>query len=181
MNKEKQKRISKFLSLVLRHQPDKIGIELDSAGWVDVDHLLAALGQHNRRIDRETLETVVRENDKQRFIFSDDGQQIRANQGHSVDVALEYESSEPPETLLHGTPQQFVAAIRAVGLKKMNRHHVHLHGDQGVATAVGNRRGKSVILTIRSGDMHRAGHKFYVTPNQVWLVDHVPSEFIDFP
>jgi putative RNA 2'-phosphotransferase len=181
MNKEEQKRKSKFLSLVLRHRPEQIGIELDEGGWVEVDLLLDRLKRHGKNWTREQLETVVRENDKQRFIFDDSETRIRANQGHSIDVKLDYESAEPPETLLHGTPEKFVSAIRKSGLKKMRRHHVHLHADETIASAVGQRRGKAVVLRIRAGEMHSAGHEFFVTPNQVWLVESVPAQYIDFP
>ena len=180
MNAEETKKKSKFLSLVLRHQPEKIGIQLDANGWIEVETLLTALDRHGRGMSRETLETVVRKNDKQRFSFSEDGRRIRANQGHSIDVELGYSSAEPPEMLFHGTPQQFVEAIKQDGLKKMIRHHVHLHSDVDTATAVGQRRGKPVLLKIRSGEMHRAGHVFFVTPNDVWLTDTVPPEFIDY-
>ena len=168
---------SKFLSLVLRHQPDKIGIALDDAGWVAIDEFLAAITRAGRAISREQLETVVQQNDKQRFAFSDDGLRIRANQGHSVEIELDHEPSEPPVELYHGTPVKFLDAIRASGLEKMSRHHVHLHTDLSVADAVGRRRGKPVVLTIRSGPMHDLG----LTPHNVWLVDSVPAEFIDFP
>ena len=181
MNPKTEKRTSKFLSLVLRHQPQTIGIELDEAGWVDVETLLTALGKHGKPISRDALEQVVRNNDKQRFAFSPDGNQIRANQGHSVEVELEYEPSTPPKFLLHGTPAKFVAAIRAGGLKKMNRHHVHLHASDEVATAVASRRGAPVLLRVRSEEMHRDGHEFFVSRNDVWLVDHVPANYIDFP
>jgi putative RNA 2'-phosphotransferase len=181
MNAEERKKKSKFLSLVLRHQPDKIGIKLDQAGWVDVDVLMAALSCHRKGISRATLEEVVRTNDKQRFSFNDDGTRIRANQGHSVEIELGYEPATPPEILFHGTPQQFVEIIAEQGLKKMNRHHVHLHVDVETSTAVGQRRGQPVLLNVRALDMHQAGHEFFVTPNDVWLTDHVPTEFIEFP
>lgn len=173
------KSTSKFLSLVLRHSPETIGIELDSAGWIDVDVLLKAINDHGKALTLEELEFVVRENDKQRFAFSEDGCQIRANQGHSVDVELGYEPAKPPEILYHGAPEKFVAAIREDGLQKMKRHDVHLHEDTQVAETVGRRRGTPVILTIRSGDMHRDGYEFFVTPNHVWLTDNVPAEYID--
>ena len=182
MNQEKVKKISKFLSLVLRHQPEKIGIQLDESGWVAVDKLLAGMNQHGRPIiTHATLEEVVQTNDKKRFSFSEDGQRIRANQGHSLTIELGYEPAIPPEILLHGTPTRFVDTIRKEGLKKMKRHHVHLHTDLKTATAVGNRRGQAVILKINSQAMHEAGYTFYVTPNDVWLVDQVPPEFITFP
>jgi len=181
MNEKERRKKSKFLSLVLRHQPHTIGIELDEAGWVDVEVLLTALARHNKRMSRAKLEEVVRTNDKQRFSFNEDGTRIRANQGHSVGVELGYEPATPPEILFHGTPQQFVETIAEQGLRKMNRHHVHLHVDVETSTAVGQRRGKPVLLKVRALDMHQAGHEFLVTPNNVWLTDHVPAEFIGFP
>ncbi|MEQ8856278.1 RNA 2'-phosphotransferase [Gimesia sp.] len=181
MNEKDIKRKSKFLSLILRHQPETVGIQLDESGWVDVETLLSAIDEHGKRMSRETLEHVVHSNDKQRFSFSDDGTRIRANQGHSVKIELGYEAATPPEFLIHGTPQQFVAVIAREGLKKMKRHHVHLHGDENTALAVGQRRGKPVLLKIRSGEMSQVGFEFFVTPNQVWLTDRVPPEYIDFP
>ncbi len=181
MDSQQIVKTSKFLSLVLRHQPDQIGIELDDAGWVAVDDLLTAIHRVGRTLSREQLETIVKHNDKQRFAFSNDGLRIRASQGHSVDMELAYDPAQPPAELYHGTPEQFLNAIRASGLKKMSRHHVHLHADRSIADAVGRRRGKPVILTIRSGKMQAAGYSFWVTPNNVWLVDAVPSEFIEFP
>ena len=180
MNPSQTKRTSKFLSLVLRHQPATIGIKLSSAGWVEVDELLAAINRHpnNIKLNRKSLEQVVNSNDKQRFEFDKAGTSIRARQGHSLDVDLGYQPTTPPETLVHGTPRKFVATICETGLMKMNRHHVHLHTDLKTATAVGARRGDSVILIVRSGDMHRAGFEFFVTDNGVWLTDFVPAEFI---
>ena len=166
---------------MLRHQPEKIDLQLDESGWVDVDRLLTALDKHGRGMSRETLDMVVRTNDKQRFAFSSDGTRIRANQGHSVEVELGYSPAVPPEILHHGTPQQFVDAIRQDGLEKMKRHDVHLHVDIATSTAVGQRRGKPVLLKIRALEMYEAGHQFFVTPNDVWLTDCVPPEYIDFP
>jgi putative RNA 2'-phosphotransferase len=148
---------------------------------VPIDDLRAALAAHGRPLTLDELEFVVATNDKQRFAFSDDGLRIRANQGHSVDVELGYEPATPPEILYHGTPQQFVEPIRRSGLQKMKRHHVHLHEDVSTATAVGNRRGRAVLLRVRARAMHDAGQAFFVTTNNVWLTDHVPSEFIEFP
>lgn len=180
MDSKQRKRISKFLSLVLRHQPESIGIVLDDAGWTDVDMLLAAMAAHGQPLSRKSLEEVVTTNDKQRFALSDDGRRIRANQGHSVDVDLGYEPANPPEFLLHGTPAHSVAAIRRKGLQKMGRHHVHLHQDLDTAIAVGARRGKSVILRIHAKAMAEAGYRFFVTPNGVWLTESVPAQFIRF-
>jgi len=181
MNATTKKRISKFLSLVLRHNPQTIGIELDEQGWVGVDELLEALAKNRRSVTRAQLEEVVNSNDKQRFSFSEDGAKIRAKQGHSVKVDLGYSPSVPPETLCHGTPDRFVDLIKSGGLKKMKRHHVHMHADQSLATDVGSRRGRPVLLVVRAREMHDAGFEFFVTENDVWLTDHVPPEFIDFP
>ena len=179
MNQTETKKISKFLSLVLRHQPETIGIELDAAGWIDVAKLLDAMARHGKPLTREKLEFVVRTNDKQRFTFSEDGCRIRANQGHSVEVELGYEPAEPPEILLHGTPRRFLEMIRQDGLKKMARHDVHLHTDEETASAVGQRRGKPVLLRIRAAEMAKQGYEFFVTPNDIWLTDEVPPEFIE--
>ncbi len=172
---------SKFLSLILRHRPERVGITLDESGWVDVEKLLRAINQNSRELSREQLESVVAQNDKKRFEFSEDGSRIRASQGHSVDVDLGYEPGEPPETLLHGTVPQFLDSIRKIGLIKGKRHHVHLHSDEAVATQVGQRRGKAVILIVLSGPMREAGHEFFQSTNGVWLTDHVSPEFIQFP
>lgn len=181
MDKKQLKSISKFMSLVLRHRPDSIGIELTEAGWVAVDQLLPAMNKAGRKIDSDLLQTVVRENDKQRFQFNDDGSMIRATQGHSVEVELGHASATPPDVLCHGTPTKFVEPIQREGLTKQKRHHVHLHADATLASSVGQRRGAPVVLTIDSKAMAAAGYVFFVTPNDVWLTDHVPPEFIRFP
>ena len=169
---------SKFLSLVLRHQPETIGVSLDPNGWIDVEVLLLALAQHGRQLSREDLERLVRESDKQRFALSEDGNRIRANQGHSVEVDLALAPQTPPEILYHGTVDRFLDSILSTGLRKGDRHHVHLSANLETAEKVGQRRGKPVILQIRSGDMHRAGFSFFLSDNGVWLVDHVPAEWI---
>jgi putative RNA 2'-phosphotransferase len=172
---------SKFLSLVLRHQPETVGLTLDDAGWVTVDDLLAACRAHGRSIDRAQLDEIVATSDKKRFAYSDDGVRIRANQGHSVDVDLGYEPATPPETLYHGTPAQFVEAIRREGLRKMKRHHVHLSEDAAMTMSVAARRGKPMLLTIRAGQMSRDGIEFFRSTNNVWLTDAVPPQYIEFP
>ena len=169
---------SKFLSLVLRHQPEVIGVSLDSNGWIDVDVLLEAMTRHGKQLSREDLGRLVRESDKQRFALSEDGKRIRANQGHSVEVDLALTPQTPPEILYHGTVDRFLDSILATGLRKGERHHVHLSADVETAQKVGGRRGKPILLNILSGDMHRAGHLFFLSDNGVWLVDHVPTQFI---
>lgn len=173
---------SKFLSLVLRHQPQVIGMELDAEGWLPIEELIANANRHGKHLTRQLLDEVVETNDKKRFIISDDGLRIRANQGHSVEaVDLNLQPQTPPELLYHGTVNEFLDSIRKSGLTKQKRHHVHLSADETTATKVGSRRGKPVILIVRAADMHRSGHAFYLSANGVWLADAVPSEFIQFP
>lgn len=172
--------VSKFLSMVLRHDPGKIGLRLDAAGWAEVDELLAAAAAAGTRIDRATLERVVAENDKQRFALSPDGTRIRANQGHSVGVELGLQPQTPPEVLYHGTATRFVDSIRESGLHSASRTHVHLSADEVTARAVGQRHGRPVILSIAAGRMHRDGHPFFRSENGVWLTGAVPADYIDF-
>jgi putative RNA 2'-phosphotransferase len=172
-------RISKFLSLVLRHEPARIGITLDSGGWTDVEALIAACAGHGVRFSRAELDAVVASSDKQRFAFSADGARIRANQGHSVAVDLALAPATPPDVLYHGTVDRFLASIRARGLVKGERHHVHLAADHDTAVKVGARRGKPVVLVVRAAAMVAAGHTFFVSANGVWLTDHVPPAFLE--
>ncbi|MCA9071342.1 MAG: RNA 2'-phosphotransferase [Planctomycetaceae bacterium] len=181
MDAKRHKRISKFLSLVLRHRPELIGIDLDGQGWVSVQELLTHAHRQGTRFSEAELRQVVRESDKQRFALSDDGLLIRANQGHSVSVDLGLEPSSPPEVLYHGTVATFLTDIREKGLLKGQRHHVHLSPDKATATKVGSRRGKPVILEIASQQMHADGLEFYLSTNGVWLTDHVPPSYIFFP
>ena len=170
--------ISKFLSFVLRHNPQAIGITLDAEGWVPVDELLAAAARDGQSISREQLEEVVATNDKKRFAFSFDRSLIRANQGHSVEVDLGLAAVEPPELLYHGTVDRFLDSIRAKGLVRGNRQHVHMSADRETAARVGQRRGRPVVLVVESGRMHRAGHRFYRSENGVWLTEAVPIEYL---
>lgn len=169
-------RISKYLAKHLRHEPERIGITLDEHGWVPVDDLLAAAARDGFRITRDDLERVVADNDKQRYAIA--GDRIRANQGHSVQIDLALEASEPPGRLYHGTVGRFLAAIRAEGLRPMARHHVHLSPDRETATRVGARRGAPVILSVDAGAMHADGHAFYRSENGVWLTAHVPPRYL---
>jgi putative RNA 2'-phosphotransferase len=180
MNSQQTTKISRFLSLVLRHQPETIGITLSKDGWTDVDDLITAMNAHGQPLDFETLEHVVDTSDKKRFAFSDDGEMIRANQGHSVEVRLGYQPTLPPEVLHHGTVARFLQSIRENGILKGQRHHVHLSESQDTANAVGKRRGQPLILTVRAREMNAAGHDFYISANGVWLTDFVPPQFITF-
>jgi putative RNA 2'-phosphotransferase len=170
--------ISKFLSLVLRHNPDEIGISLDDEGWTPVDTLLSAMARHGQQISREQLEEVVASNDKRRFAFSADGRLIRANQGHSVEVDLGLVACAPPELLYHGTVERFLDSIRAQGLVRGNRQHVHISSDRETAARVGQRRGRPVVLVVEGGRMHKDGHRFFRSENGVWLTEAVPAQYL---
>jgi putative RNA 2'-phosphotransferase len=174
------KEISKFLSYVLRHAPESIGLGLDANGWADVDELLAKATNAGRRIDLDTLRAVVAESDKQRFTLSEDGRRIRAAQGHSVAVDLDLAPSEPPPLLYHGTATRNLAAIRAEGLKPGRRQQVHLSLDPETARKVGARHGSPTVLTVDAAAMHRDGHAFFRADNGVWLTDSVPVRFLSF-
>ncbi|MFN3148432.1 RNA 2'-phosphotransferase [Bremerella sp.] len=173
MNAEKIKRISKQISFILRHQPDSVGLTLAPGGWVSVNDLLVAI-----RISRELLDEVVFTNDKQRFEYSDDATQIRARQGHSATVDLQYESAVPPDLLFHGTATRFLESIFQNGLLRGQRHHVHLSIDREMMMAVGSRHGKPVVLEVNSKQMVDDGKQFFVTGNHVWLTDHVPPQYL---
>src|SRR5579862_722832 len=170
---------SKLLSLVLRHQPEVIGVELDPSGWVSVDDLLVGLKKKDSSWTLERLRAVVAENDKRRFAFDAEGKRIRASQGHSVEVALGYEALQPPDVLYHGTIAGFLPSIRQQGLVKGARHHVHLSATVEAARQVGARRGEAIVLAVRAGEMHRQGSQFFCSENGVWLVEHVPTERIE--
>ncbi len=171
---------SKFLSLILRHKPEIVGLHLDEYGWVAVSDLLKALDSNGHSISFELLEQIVQTNDKQRFAFNEDKTKIRANQGHSVSrVDLQLQEIQPPDTLYHGTVEKFMTSIEESGLQKMNRQHVHLSETLKTAMDIGGRRGKPVILHVRSGAMYRDGFKFYRSKNGVWLTDSVPLEYLN--
>ncbi|MFJ2645987.1 RNA 2'-phosphotransferase [Streptomyces sp. NPDC087420] len=172
-------KVSKYLSKHLRHQPERIGIALDTNGWVGIDELLDAAAAHGFRMSRADLNHAVAVNDKRRFTV--DGDRIRANQGHTVAVDLELPPAEPPAYLYHGTAPHSLEAIRAEGLRRMRRHHVHLSADRETATRVGARRGRPVVLAVDAGAMHRAGLIFHVSANGVWLTDSVPPRFLRLP
>lgn len=180
MNEKETKRISKFLSLILRHNPQTIGIELDKNGWANVEELRSKCAKRKVSFTRDQLEEVVETNDKQRFTFNEDKTKIRASQGHSISIDLELKEQEPPEYLYHGTVAKFMDSIKSQGLKKISRQHVHLSYERETATKVGSRRGKPIILSVRSGEMFRNNMKFYRSKNGVWLTDNVPDNFIEF-
>ena len=169
---------SKFMSLVLRHQPELIGLKLDAAGWVPLDELVAKARSARHPLTVDLVHEVVRTSDKQRFAISEDGLRIRANQGHSIDVELDLPVQTPPPVLFHGTARQFWPSIQREGLSKRARHHVHLTTDLKIAGAVGQRYGELVMLQVDAARMVADGHVFHVSANGVWLTDAVPAAYL---
>lgn len=176
-----QVRLSKFLSLVLRHHPERIGLLLDCDGWADVEDLLNRARAAGVPLTREVLDDVVRENDKQRFALDVENGRIRANQGHSIEVDLGLAALTPPALLYHGTARRSLESIRRSGLRAGSRRHVHLSATPETARTVGSRHGVPVVLTVESGRMARDGHGFYRSANGVWLTDRVDVGYLVFP
>lgn len=171
------KKVSKFLSLLLRHRPEAIGLKLDDCGWAEIDELIGLSRESKHPMNHELIKAVVANNDKQRFSISDDGKFIRANQGHSIPVDLNLKPIKPPEILFHGTTTRFLSNIFSQGLVKRQRQHVHLSATKDTANSVGIRHGKPVILIVAAQRMHDQGYEFFQSKNGVWLTDHIPPEF----
>lgn len=174
-------KLSKFLSLILRHQPERIGLSLDSHGWADVAELMIKAKQAGVEFTPEILKTVVAQNNKKRFVFNEDGTKVRANQGHSISVDLGLKAIQPPDILYHGTATRFLESIKIEGLLSKARHHVHLSSDEKSAILVGKRHGRPVVLIIKAREMVQEGYEFYRSENGVWLTEHVPVAYIGFP
>jgi len=179
MTNEKQlTQISKFLSLVLRHQPETIGIQLDQNGWTDVNELIEKANNYGVTFDREILNHIVATNSKKRFSFNEHLDKIRASQGHSVEIELGYTNQTPPEILFHGTGEKSVHSILETGLEKRSRQHVHLSSDLETAIKVGQRHGKPFVFKVLAGQMHNDNFQFFVSDNGVWLTDYVPVKYL---
>lgn len=171
--------LSKFLSYVLRHKPESIGISLDIEGWVLIDFLLKALTKHDMPITLSDIQSVVKNSDKKRFAISDNGLFIRALQGHSNNqVCISFKEQLPPEFLYHGTATRYLGTILMEGLKAMSRQYVHLSDNMVTAESVGKRHGKAVVLKIDAYRMHTTGIRFFLSENSVWLVDNVPPIYL---
>lgn len=175
MEKELTK-VSKYLSFLLRHQPEAIGLKLDDQGWACLDELIGKTSDFE--LDDELIKVVVETNDKQRFALDMVARKIRANQGHSIDIDLALQPVAPPDILLHGTADRFIVAIMSEGLTKQKRHHVHLSESESVASAVGQRYGNLVLLKIDAKTMYQDGYQFFRSANNVWLVDSVAPSYI---
>ena len=172
------KETSKFISLILRHKPEAIGITLDEHGWANVNELIEGISK-TQPIDMSVLEQIVAEDEKQRYSFNEDKTLIRANQGHSIPVDVELDEKVPPEVLFHGTGEKFVSSIDEQGLIPKSRLYVHLSSDEDTATKVGQRHGRPVIYVVKSGEMFRDGYKFFQSVNGVWLTKTVPLPYLD--
>lgn len=173
---ERLTRLSKTLAYVLRHRPDAVGLELDSAGWVEIAVLLSSMADAGHAIDEADIDRIVNGSEKRRYEVQ--AGRIRAAQGHSVDVELGLEPKVPPAVLYHGTVDRFLEAIRTDGLRAGERNHVHLSADVSTARQVGERRGAPVVLGIDAKRMHVDGHAFWLASNGVWLAEHVPPGYI---
>ena len=172
------KSTSKFISLILRHKPEAIGITLDEHGWADVDELIEGISR-TQSIDREMLDEIVATDEKQRYSYNEDKTLIRANQGHSIPVDVEFERKAPPEILYHGTGEKYVSSIEKEGLIPKSRLYVHLSKDEDTAKKVGSRHGKPVIYIVKSGQMSRDGIPFFLSANGIWLVKEVPVKYLE--
>lgn len=172
------KETSKYISLILRHKPEAIGISLDEHGWANVDELISGVAK-THKLDMDILEEIVRSDEKQRYSFNEDKTLIRANQGHSIPVDVELEETVPPEKLWHGTGEKFVESIDKQGLIPKSRLYVHLSKDIDTAIKVGSRHGRPVVYGVRALDMYNAGYKFFLSKNGVWLTKEVPVEYLE--
>lgn len=174
-------RLSKFISMILRHKPQVIGITLDEHGWTDVDELIKGINETGEEIEfsKDTLETIVKTDKKQRYSFSQDKTLIRANQGHSIPVDVELEKKEPPKVLYHGTGVKSVKAIQEQGLLPMERLYVHLSIDVKTATNVGKRHDTPVIFQVNAEQMQKDGYDFFQSVNGVWLTKEVPAKYLE--
>ena len=169
---------SRFLSLILRHKPEVIGISLDEHGWAEVEEVVAGI-RKTRKFDREMLEEIVKTDQKQRYSFNEDQTLIRANRGHSIPVDVELEVIEPPEILWHGTGEKYVSSIEKIGLIPKSRLYVHISGDRETAYKVGQRHGRPVVYRVLAGKMSADGYTFYRSKNGVWLTKKVPVSYLE--
>lgn len=170
--------ISRYLSLILRHKPEVIGITLDGHGWANVEELIAGISK-TQPMDMELLDKIVRTDNKQRYSFNEDKTLIRANQGHSIPVDVELERGIPPEILFHGTGEKYTDSIDQIGLIPKSRLYVHLSDDEATAVTVGSRHGKPIVYRVAAGEMEREGYEFYRSVNGVWLTKKVPVRYLE--
>ena len=177
---KRMRNTSKFISLILRHKPETIGISLDEHGWADVRDLIEGVNRtEGHNLDMETLEEIVRTDGKQRYSFNEEHTLIRANQGHSIPVDVELEEKTPPDILWHGTGEKYVSSIDEQGLIPKSRLYVHLSSDLETARKVGSRHGRPVIYQVNCAQMEKDGLRFYLSANKVWLTKEVPARYLN--
>lgn len=169
---------SRFLSMILRHKPEEIGITLDEHGWANVEELIAGLAKR-KPLDMQILEEIVATDEKQRYSFNEDKTLIRANQGHSIPVDVELPVTQPPEHLYHGTGEKYMESIMKIGLIPKSRLYVHLSADYETAVKVGKRHGTPVVLLVHAADMAKDGYIYYRSANGVWLTKEVPVQYFE--
>ena len=172
------KETSKYISLILRHKPETIGITLDEHGWADVGELISGIAK-THKMNMDILEEIVSTDEKRRYSFNDDKTKIRANQGHSIQVDVELEEMRPPEILWHGTGEKFTGSIDEQGLIPKSRLYVHLSKDEETAFKVGTRHGKPVLYIVKAKEMFKDGYKFFLSKNGVWLTKEVPVKYLE--
>ena len=178
-NRIKLTRISKYMSMLLRHHPEAIGLDMDEHGWVKVNDLIEGIQENkSKTFGMNELEEIVRTDEKQRYSFNADKTLIRANQGHSIQVDVELNKRTPPEILYHGTGEKYVASIDQQGLLSKARLYVHLSWDIETAIKVGKRHGKVVIYKVDAKKMAEDGYDFYLSVNNVWLTYDVPVLYL---
>lgn len=173
-------KISRYISLLLRHKPELAGITLDMHGWADVNEIITAVCNHYQQpFSMIELEAIVANDNKCRYTFNEEKTLIRANQGHSVDVDVELKKAVPPDILWHGTADKFVKSIDEQGLAPQNRLYVHLSSDVETALSVGKRHGVPVIYMVDCASMLADGHEFFISRNKVWLTKSVPAKYLN--
>ncbi|MBQ3065839.1 MAG: RNA 2'-phosphotransferase [Clostridia bacterium] len=172
-----KQQLGKFLSLILRHKPQTVGITLDANGWADTAQLIRAINAVCP-FDMEMLEDIVMTDNKQRYSFSEDKTQIRANQGHSIPVDVGLMEKQPPDVLFHGSAARNAEAIESEGLLPQSRLYVHLSTDAQSAYAVGKRHGAPIVYRIDAKQMYEDGSVFYCSVNGVWQTKHVPPRYL---
>jgi putative RNA 2'-phosphotransferase len=173
-------KISKTISYLLRHKPETAGLTLQPGGWVDVQHLIHGINQTTklpRPITLHDIHHIVEIDSKKRYSLKEG--QIRAVQGHSTKVEMEYKPVQPPKYLYHGTVIENLNSIRDTGLKPMTRQHVHLSENYETAVSIAKRHGNKIhILKVDAEKAHENGVKFYKAENGVWLADSVPKTYL---
>lgn len=180
MDSDHRKKLSKFLSYILRHHPEAIGLQVDDHGWADLDELIEKVNSEGRNLDRDLIKEILEKSDKSRFILSEDENHIRAGYGHSIDVDLQLRPKTPPDLLYHGTAKRNTSSILEEGIQPGSRNFVHLSATRSEAKIVGSRHGRPIILEIKAKQMHETGYDFFQSESEagIWLVSFVPVEFV---